>query len=93
VHDFILTVGSPPFFHFCLMLMLCAWMMSTAQKIADSMILSAHIVSNALRDDVKESDTETRDPVCEHGIIEGDWCEECNREYKAAASSPDNESV
>jgi hypothetical protein len=21
---------------------------------------------------------------CEHGIEEGDWCAECNREYKAA---------
>lgn len=23
--------------------------------------------------------------ICEHGVTEGDWCEPCNREYKAAA--------
>ena len=22
---------------------------------------------------------------CEHGILEGDWCEKCNRAYKEAA--------
>lgn len=25
--------------------------------------------------------------VCEHGVIEGDWCEPCNREYKEAAEA------
>jgi hypothetical protein len=23
--------------------------------------------------------------ICEHGIMEGDWCEPCNKEYKRAA--------
>lgn len=29
--------------------------------------------------------------LCEHGVIFGDWCPECNADYKAAAADPANE--
>lgn len=29
--------------------------------------------------------------ICEHGEREGDWCEECNRDYKMARIDPENE--
>jgi len=29
--------------------------------------------------------TNKRRPQCEHGVIEGDWCDPCNKEYKRAA--------
>ena len=25
--------------------------------------------------------------MCEHGVVEGDWCEPCNAEYKRAAAT------
>ena len=28
-------------------------------------------------------EAQSRD-VCEHGIVHGDWCEECNSQYKLA---------
>lgn len=28
--------------------------------------------------------------VCRHGVDEGDWCEDCNREYKTARFDPAN---
>lgn len=28
--------------------------------------------------------------ICEHGINDGDWCEDCNAQYKAAAALPEN---
>lgn len=32
----------------------------------------------------------TSDPdACEHAVKEGDWCEECNRDYKCAAAEDD----
>ena len=30
-------------------------------------------------------------PNCEHGVADGDYCEPCNKEYKAAATDPDND--
>jgi hypothetical protein len=32
-----------------------------------------------------------RRDICEHGIVNEDWCEFCNREYKLAASSREEE--
>jgi hypothetical protein len=28
--------------------------------------------------------------VCEHGIQTGDWCPQCNTDYKAARTNPEN---
>ena len=28
---------------------------------------------------------------CEHGIMDGDWCEECNKEYKEARREEESE--
>ena len=30
---------------------------------------------------------------CDHGVLEGDFCEVCNAEYKQAMSDPDNDVV
>jgi hypothetical protein len=30
------------------------------------------------------------EPYCEHGVPDGDYCDECNAAYKAAAADPDN---
>lgn len=39
----------------------------------------------------KEFDKHLREMgVCEHGIREGDWCPDCNREYKMARIDPEN---
>jgi len=37
-----------------------------------------------------ESEVERELTGCEHGIADGDWCEDCNREYKEARHDPDN---
>ena len=28
--------------------------------------------------------------MCEHGLLDGDWCEACNEAYKAAVVDPEN---
>lgn len=43
-----------------------------------------HIVGQ-VRDKLDERIRPTRSNTCEHGVVEGDWCELCNAEYKRAA--------
>ena len=44
-----------------------------------------HLASEELVDLRDRIDRELSDrDVCEHGIVSGDWCPECNAEYKRA---------
>lgn len=42
-------------------------------------------IANILREALPTSDPD----ACEHAVKEGDWCEECNRDYKCAAAEDD----
>lgn len=65
------------------------WFQSAVSGLWYQNHLAAGDVSNVNIDGVLFRGPERSD-VCEHGVPDGEWCETCNREYRRAATDPEN---
>lgn len=67
-----------PWRHVAELLKNCALRGSISRELADDLLLLVNVAAEGRLEELPAPDH------CEHGILEGDWCEVCASEYRRA---------